>query len=101
MNLLPPKVSLGAIGEVLVQLKLLIFEVESFPPLKDSGNDLIAYFGTSFCALQVKTKQAGNGWNLPEETTLYHILALVDLDENFSLDNSKVYLLTWEEANDA
>ncbi len=38
----------GTIGEVLVQLKLLTFNIESFPPLKDSDTDLVAYFGKTF-----------------------------------------------------
>lgn len=99
VNRLPPKVTVGTIGEVLVQLKLLMFGVESFPPLKDSGNDLVAYFGSSFAAIQVKTKQA-KGWSMPNEETLYHVLALVDLDKNHSLDNSIIFLLTRKEAEE-
>ena len=97
MNKLSSNLHKGTIGEILVQLKLLTYNIESFSPLKDTGNDLIAYFGTSFVAIQVKTKQDGAGWKVPDDR-IYHILAFVDLDENLSLDNTRVYLLTKSEA---
>lgn len=90
----------GTLGELLVQLKLLTLNVESFPPLKDSGTDLVAFMGNSFKAIQVKTKKDGNSWGVPEKEKLYDILALVDLDEDLSLDQSGIWLLTKKEAEE-
>jgi len=87
----------GTLGELLVQLKLLTENIESSQPLKDSGNDLVAFIGNSFKSIQVKTKQEGKGWSVPKRRK-YDILALVDLEENLSLDNSRIWLLTKKEA---
>lgn len=98
-NLLDSNTHKGTLGELLVQLKLLIFNIESFPPLKDSGNDLIAFFGKSFKAIQVKTKQYCTGWEVPQDR-IYHILALVDLDNDLLLDRSRVFMFTRKEAEE-
>ena len=42
MNPLTQMIARGTFGEGFVQLKLLQFDVQSAPPIKDSGNDLIA-----------------------------------------------------------
>lgn len=89
------KVKIGTVGKLLVQTRLLQYGVQAAPPLKDTGNDLIAVCGESFRGVQVKTAAAGKiQWNnLPEH---YHILALVDLEregENIYLDASSVYLV--------
>lgn len=94
-NPISENIRIGTVGELLVQIRLLQFGVQAAPPLKDSGNDLIAVRGESFRGVQVKTTARGNlHWNnLP---THYHILALVDLageDENIYLDASSVYLV--------
>ncbi len=94
-NPISENIKIGTVGELLVQIRLLQFGVQAAPPLKDSGNDLIAVRGESFRGVQVKTTARGNlQWNnLPQH---YHILALVDLagvDENVFLDASRVYLV--------
>lgn len=95
MNEISKKVSIGTIGELLVQLRLLQYGVQAEGPLKDSGNDLIAVKGHEFRAIQVKTTQKGVfSWKrLPRK---YHILALVHLvgdDRNIQLDSSRICLL--------
>lgn len=85
----------GTIGELLVQLRLLQYGVQAAPPLKDSGNDLIALKGYEVRTIQVKTSTIGIPQfpNLPER---YHLLALVRLrghDETVFLDDSEIYLI--------
>ncbi|PCJ97310.1 MAG: hypothetical protein COA45_10265 [Zetaproteobacteria bacterium] len=85
----------GTIGELLVQTRLLQYGVQAAPPLKDSGNDLIAILGESFRGVQVKTTKTHNlVWpDLPDH---YHILALIDLfgeDNDLYLDATNVYLI--------
>jgi len=41
-NPLPETVKTGAFGELLVQLRLLQYDVQAVQPLKDSGNDCTA-----------------------------------------------------------
>lgn len=94
-NPISENIKTGTIGELLVQTRLLQYGVQAAPPLKDSGNDLIAVRGEAFRGVQVKTTASHNlRWqNLPEH---YHILALVELfgeDENIILDSSLVYLV--------
>ncbi len=99
MNELTPRIITGTTGELLVQLRLFQYSVQAAPPLKDSGNDLIAVRGLIFKSIQVKTTGNENGtWTIPTGRQ-YHILALVRLrgDKNeLSLDNSEVYLLPRE-----
>lgn len=88
----------GTIGELLVQLRLLQHGVQAAPPLKDSGNDLIALKGSVIRTIQVKCSAIG----IPRIRKLpanYHLLALVELhghDETLNLDESKVYLVPKE-----
>lgn len=58
-NPIPPNVALGTIGELFVQMKLLELGWQTAPPLKDSGNDLIAIRGDDVLCLQVKTTKTG------------------------------------------
>ncbi len=94
-NPITETILIGTVGELLVQTRLLQYGVQAAPPIKDSGNDLIAVKGNVFKGVQVKTTAVGQlHWNkLPE---YYHILALVDLtgdgNEVF-LDQSVVYLV--------
>lgn len=90
----------GTLGEIIVQLKLLVENVQSSFPLKDSGNDLIAFIGESFKSIQVKTKQDSHGWSMPKKRTKYDILALVDLHNDLELDKCRVWLLTKQEAEE-
>ena len=94
-NPLPESIKIGTIGELLIQLRLLQYEVQAAPPIKDSGNDLIAIKGKIFRAIQVKTttKDRFRIGKLPKH---YDILALVHLDDednNIYLDKSKIFLL--------
>ena len=96
MNIISDQIKIGTIGELLVQIRLLQYDVQAAPPVKDSGNDLIAVKGQEFRAIQVKTTTNSHRIpirNLPE---MYHLLALVFLNgdgRNINLDSSVVYLL--------
>lgn len=68
----------GTLGEILVQAYLLAHGVQGAPPVKDSGNDLIAVRGNSFRAIQVRTSASGK-IHKPSPDCLYHILAVVHL----------------------
>lgn len=93
-NPLSETVITGTIGELLVQLRLLEYGVQSAPPIKDSGNDLIAIKGEVVKFIQVKTKLNGPRYSkqLPE---IYHLLFCVELElgedgGSFLLDESKI-----------
>jgi hypothetical protein len=95
MNSIPPPIQCGALGELLVQIRLLQYGVQAAPPIKDSGNDLIAVKGESFRAIQVKTRKE-EPFGLGLLPPLYHILALVWLvgdGDKVSLDGSRVFLI--------
>lgn len=85
----------GTVGELLVQIRLLQYDVQAAPPLKDSGNDLIALRGFEVRCIQVKTTSSAlPAW--PADTNRYHLLAVVRLvgeDRELHLDRSEVYLL--------
>ena len=101
MNPLPPKLITGTAGELLVQLRLFQFDVQAAPPLKDSGNDLIAVRGSEFRAVQVKTTGNDDGtWPKDNLDRRFHILALVRLrgqPEGYDLDRCDVYLYRKDE----
>lgn len=87
---------IGTIGELFVQLRLLQFGIQAAPPLKDSGNDLIALCGEIIKTIQVKTTTTNKLPKLPAETRIYCLLAIVELDgfdNNLNLDSSKIYLM--------
>jgi len=97
MNPISKQLRFGTLGELFVQLRLLQFDVQAAPPLKDSGNDLVAIRGEGLRVLQVKTT-AGDVFRLPKRTRrkLFHALALVKLegeDRNLHLDRSKIFIL--------
>lgn len=99
MNSLPQHLTTGTFGELLVQLRLLQYEVQAAPPLRDSGNDLIAIKGPTFKAVQVKTTATDrfSPKNMPH---CYHLVALVALVANGSevdLQGTQVFLLPREE----
>jgi hypothetical protein len=87
------------VGELLVQLRLLECGVQAAPPLKDSGNDLIAIRGKEFRAIQVKATRDATSFSFNNEDLkkrLYDVLALVQLDgegSNLLLDKCEVYLI--------
>ena len=92
MNENSPEVNIGTVGELLVQLRLLEFDVQAAPPLKDSGNDLIAVRGQVFRAIQVKTSKTKD-YRKPDEGKQYHILAVVDLHPKNDARHSVGYFL--------
>jgi hypothetical protein len=101
MNPISHGVSVGTIGELLVQLRLLEHGVQAAQPIKDSGNDLIAVKGSQFRTIQIKTS-VGKASTLrpsrmPEH---YHLLAIVELDwqnDRIMLDGSRIMLWSEEE----
>jgi len=98
-NPITREIKTGTIGELFVQIRLLQYGVQAAPPLKDTGNDLIAVKGEIFKAIQVKTS-TGDRFNLQNLDRIYHILALVGLkgeEDHIYLDESKIYLLSKEE----
>jgi hypothetical protein len=74
MNPLCENLKTGTIGELFVQIRLLQFDVQAAPPLKDTGNDLIAVRGTAFRAIQVKTT-ADSRFDLRDLPRHYHLVA--------------------------
>ena len=97
-NPISEEVRIGAVGELLVQLRLLQYGVQAAPPIKDSGNDLIAVKGDIFRGIQVKTNRDGRPRldGLPER---YHLAAVVSLSgegHEIRLDESMIYLLPRE-----
>ena len=96
MNELPPNTNIGTFGELLVQLRLFQHGVQAAPPLKDSGNDLIAVKGRVLRAVQVKTRTQ-HPIKLGTLPAHYHLLALVLLHGEIcdaSLDETRVFLLS-------
>jgi hypothetical protein len=98
-NPISPELTTGTVGELLVQLRLLQFGVQAAPPLKDSGNDLIALREFAVRCIQVKTtSDACPPW--PPDTKRYHLLSIVRLAGsgcNLLLDDTKIYLLNKDE----
>ena len=95
MNPISPELTIGTLGELLVQLRLLQFDVQAAPPLKDSGNDLVAIRGDAMRTIQVKTT-TGHRFELGALPQRYHVLALVTLvgeDRILRLDECRIFLL--------
>ena len=91
-NKLPDTVTVGTLGEIFSQLKLLEYGVQAAPPLKDSGNDLIAIKGEVVKYIQVKTSINGVPQlrNLPEIYLLVFLAHLVLDEEGVLYDNSEI-----------
>lgn len=95
MNPISPELTRGAVGELLVQLRLLQFDVQAAPPVKDSGNDLIAIRRNVFRAIQVKTT-GGMKYSVQGLPEYYHLLAVVQLvgsGTQLHLDRSRIFFL--------
>ncbi len=95
-NQITDKVKEGTIGEILVQLRLLEFDVQAAPPIKDSGNDLIAIKSEVVKFIQVKTTK-NNNWNLKNLPPIYHLIFLVKLESEggkILFDKSKIYFIS-------
>ena len=70
--------------------------MQAAPPLKDSGNDLIAVKGTRFHTIQVKATGGQDVPPWPNPHRIYSLLAVVRLageDRSVFLDDSDVYLV--------
>lgn len=94
-NPISPEMKTGTIGELLVQLRLLQYGVQAAPPIRDSGNDLIAIKGKVCKSVQIKTRK-GDTYSKPNGKKVYDILAVVRLegeDLQLYLDSSKVFLI--------
>ena len=94
-NPISRQLTTGTVGELLVQLRLLQYGVQAAPPLKDSGNDLIALRGFEVRCIQVKTT-ADDLPRWPHEGNNYHLLAIVRFAGEgceLQLDRTDIYLL--------
>jgi hypothetical protein len=95
MNPLTQELTTGTVGELLLQLRLLQHGVQAAPPLKDTGNDLIAIRGNVFKAVQVKTTTADRVRpEVPDRA--FHLLGLVRLEgegNTLHLDKCTIYLI--------
>lgn len=95
-NPIDEKMKVGTIGELLVQIRLLQYGIQAAPPLKDSGNDLVALKGRQIRLIQVRTTAKGNFPKLPGKKKIYDLLAIVDLqgfDRTVNLDRSNIFLI--------
>ena len=89
--------------ELLVQIRLLQHGVQAAPPIKDTGNDLIAVKRKVFKAIQVKTTEGHRTPKYDATNRMYHFLAIVRLarePEQVSLDSSIIYLVPWAKVED-
>jgi hypothetical protein len=99
VNRITDRILTGTVGELLVQIRLLQHGVQAAPPIKDSGNDLIAVNGCEFRAVSVRTTTTGR-FQKPDCARLYHVLAVVHLvgdDREIFLDRSRVFLIPQEQ----
>lgn len=95
MNPISDNLVKGTLGELLVQARLLCYGVQAAPPLKDSGNDLIAVKGPVMRAMQVKATRNFR-YVAPSKKSAYHILAVVQLigeGQFVDFQSSKIYLI--------
>jgi hypothetical protein len=102
LNPISKEIKTGTIGELLVQIRLLQHDVQAAPPLKDSGNDLIAVKGRELRAISVRTTKTGKV-DKPKDQ-LYDVLAVVNLsgtEREIDLDKSDVFLIPREKAKNA
>lgn len=94
-NPLPPSLATGTLGELLVQFRLLQLGVQAAPPLKDTGNDLVAFRNQQIRTIQVKSapNKISSDRRLP---THYDILAIVWLHGEagrLEADASRIFLI--------
>jgi len=95
VNRITDRIQTGTLGELLVQIRLLQYGVQAAPPIKDSGNDLIAVNGKEFRAVSVRTTTTGR-FNKPNGDREYHVLAVVNLvgdNRDVFLDRSDLFLI--------
>lgn len=98
-NPISNELKLGTIAELLVQASLLQFDVQAAPPLKDSGNDLIAIRRAAIRAIQVKATKRDR-YGAPKEKIRYDILAAVRMrgaGRLIHFDQCEIFLLEKKE----
>ena len=94
-NAISPQLTIGTIAELLVQARLLQFDVQAAPPLKDSGNDLIAIRGNAIRRIQIKATKSLR-YGAPKKSNRYDILAAVQLHgygHEIRFDHCGVFLI--------
>ena len=100
MNPLDPNLKIGTLGELLVQFRLLQYDVQAAPPLKDSGNDLIAVKGPVIKAIQVKTTTIETFHrDRPERYDFAALVALRGEGRNVKLDDTEIFLIPRDRDN--
>ena len=94
-NPLTEKLVTGTVGELIVQLRFLQFDVQAAPPLKDTGNDLIAIRRGVIHTVQIKTSKDEDYpvSDLPEYYTLLAAVHLDGHDNILDLESTKIYLI--------
>ena len=94
-NPLPPPLATGTLGEILVQLRLLQFGVQAAPPIKDTGNDLVAFYGRTVRTLQVKTStnRISQDRRLPQHYDILAFVLLQNIGGVVELDSSRIFLV--------
>ena len=97
-NILDQKTIIGTMGELLAQLRLLQYGVQAAPPLKDSGNDLIAIKGWQARYVQVKTTTKDR-FNLNKLPDIYHFVLFIKLNDNLQINQPEIFLLTKSQIN--
>lgn len=100
-NPITTNIKIGTIGELFVQLKLLELDIQASPPLKDSGNDLIAIKNRTVRFIQIKstTKALHRKQNL--QNRIFDLLAIVHLktsEAGINYNDSEVYLIPKNDA---
>lgn len=102
-NKLPPNVTRGTLGELLAQVYLLAHGVQAAPPIRDSGNDLIACRKGQFRALQVKTRKTHNfsRQRFPEFYDGVVLVVLKEDNEKFGETPPIIYLMLRNEFEEA
>jgi hypothetical protein len=82
-------------GELLAQVYLLAHGVQAAPPIRDSGNDLIACREGQFRALQVKTRKnpSFSRRGFPKIYDGVVLVVLKEDDENFGVTPPIIYLM--------
>lgn len=98
MEAAPAECTLDAIGELLLQLRLLKYDIEIAPAPRRAGRYLLARKNRAIRAIAVKTTRSRY---VPRNNLIdyFHILAVVKLEgeeSQFSLDRSKIYLIPRE-----
>ena len=96
-NPISPELQTGTVGELLVQIRLLQYGVQAAPPLKDSGNDLVALKGEVIRTIQVKTTSTDNLPPWPNPLRIYRLVAIVRLSgegNDLRLDATDIFLIS-------